>query len=30
MIPIVIITENEMCIVFHTEGGIFFLKYTKQ
>ena len=29
MIPIVSITEKEICIVFHTEGGIFFLKYAK-
>lgn len=29
MIPIVSMTENEICIVFHTEGSIFFLKYAK-
>ena len=29
MIPIVSITEKEICIVFHTEDGIFFPKYAK-
>ena len=29
MIPIVNITENEICIIFHTEDSIFYLKYAK-